>query len=458
MTGAMGASETDTTLHLDALRRFEARQLDETAATCERILTTASDDWLALRLLGAVRGRQGAFEEAVRLLTAALINAPPDTCQVVAMLNELAEALRGQQDLAAALDCYQRALAVNPRHAGTLHNCGSTLVLLNRHAEALQQYRLAQAVTPDAAELRFNEGLTLLALGMWPEAWQLMEARLSVPALGLNELFPPSVPHWRGETDIGGKTILLQAEQGFGDTIQYVRYANLVADRGARIVLRVQPALSKLLAELPGVHQVITFDQDVPPVDLQCPLMSLPLAFSTTVDSVPAPVPYLRARPEYMLVWQVLLDHRRRKRIGIAWASRPVTLMRSMPVATLAALLRRGDLEFHVLQPVISAADRAWLDASGSVVDHSSALKDFADTAAAIAQMDLVITIDTAVAHLAGALGVPVWIMLPFSADGRWLIDRSDTPWYPTARLFRQQRLGDWEGVVAEVVRALFSA
>jgi tetratricopeptide (TPR) repeat protein len=455
MTQAMGASAADTTLHLNALRRFEAGQLNETAAICDQILTTAPADWLALRLLGAVRGRQGAFDEAVRLLTAALSNAPPDTRQAIALLNELAEALRGCRDYAAALDCYRRALALDPRETGTLHNCGSTLVLLNRHAEALEQYRLAEAVTPDAVELRFNEGLTLLALGKWPEAWRLMEARLSVPAMGLNEQFPSDVPHWRGETEIGGKTILLQAEQGFGDTIQYVRYARLVADHGARVVLRVQPALSKLLADLPAADRVITFDDEVPPVDLQCPLMSLPLAFNTSVESIPAPIPYLHARPEYLLVWRVLLGQRTCKRIGICWASRPVTLQRSMSLATLAPLLARRDIELHVLQPVMPDADRAWLDAHRAVVNHGTALKDFADTAAVIAQMDLVITIDTAVAHLAGALGVPVWIMLPFSADGRWLVDRSDTPWYPSARLFRQQRLGDWDGVVADVVRAL---
>jgi Flp pilus assembly protein TadD len=454
MTQAMGTS-VDTELHLSALRHFEAGQLGETSAICHRILATAPGDWVALRLLGAASVRQGAFAAAVPLLKAALDNGPPDKLQAIALLNELGDALRGCTDYVAALECYRRALTLDPREANSLQNCGSTLVLLNRHAEALEHYRLARSVRPDMAELEVNEGLTMLALGMWPEAWRLMEARLSVPSMHAANLFPSGIPYWRGETDIRGQTILLHADQGFGDTIQHVRYARLVAERGAHVVLRVPPALAKLLAEVPGAHQVITFDDAVPAVDLQCPLMSLPLVFNTTSDNVPAPVPYLHARSEYLLVWRVLLGRATVRRIGIAWAGRPQPPMRSMPVVRLASLLMHRDVEFHPLLPTISATDRAWLAGYPNVVDHGSALKDFADTAAVITQMDLVITIDTAVAHLAGALGRPVWIMLPSCADGRWLIGRSDTPWYPSARLFRQSKLGDWSGVLADVLQAL---
>jgi Flp pilus assembly protein TadD len=451
---AMGSSG-DPNLHLTALQHFEAGQLEEAAALCRRILASAPGDWVALRLLGAVRSSEGAFDEAVRLLAAALNKAPPDREQVITMLNELAEALRGRLDYTAARACYQRALALDPRDARTLHNDGSTLVLLNRHTEALEQYRLALAVTPDSAELRFNEGLTMLALGMWPEAWRSLEARLSVPAMHLADLFPSGVPHWRGETDIRGKTILLHAEQGFGDTIQCVRYARMVAERGARVVLRVQPALGKLLAGLAEAERVLTFYDSVSAVDVQCPLMSLPLVFNTTPDSVPASVPYLHARPEYMLVWRVRLGRPTRKRVGIAWAGGPLPAMRSMPLATLAPLLGRGDIEFHVLQPEMPEGNRAGSTRITTWWTTAARLRTLLIPPRVIAQMDLVITIDTAVAHLAGALGVPVWIMLPFSADGRWLIDRSDTHWYPTARLFRQRQQGDWNGVVADIIRAL---
>jgi hypothetical protein len=230
----------------------------------------------------------------------------------------------------------------------------------------------------------------------------------------------------------------------------------LVAAQGARVVLRIQPELGKLLAGLPGADRVITYADAIPDVDLQCPLMSLPLAFATTTTSVPARVPYVSVPPEYRILWQALLGSRQRKRIGLFWFGGQYLPLRSMTLATLEPLLlARPDLEFHALQQEIPEADRAWLAAHPVVVDHSTPPKDFADTAALVSLMDMVVSIDTAVAHLAGALGKPLAIMLPFSADCRWLLERSDTPWYPTARLFRQKRLGDWDGVVADVARSL---
>jgi hypothetical protein len=197
----------------------------------------------------------------------------------------------------------------------------------------------------------------------------------------------------------------------------------------------------------------------VPDVDLQCPLMSLPLAFGTTVATVPARVPYLTVPRESMVTWQALIgprQPRQHRRIGIAWSSGPRPPLRSMPLITLAPLLTgRSDLEFHSLQKEMSDTDRAWLEAHDMVVDHSAQQKDFADAAALIAHMDLVISVDTSLAHLAGSLGKPVWFMLPFSADSRWLRERTDTPWYPTARLFRQKQPGHWDGVVADVVEKL---
>ena len=264
------------------------------------------------------------------------------------------------------------------------------------------------------------------------------------------------MPHWRGETDIAGKSILLQAEQGLGDTLQFIRYAPLVAALGARVVVRVQPTLGALLARLPIADTVLTFADAVPDVDVQCPIMSLPLVFRTTLANVPAQAPYIGASPEYLMLWQALLGLRRRRRIGIAWFGRQNRPQRSMPLQALAPLLlARQDLEFHSLQKEIPDADRHWLATHRAMVDHSADQKNFADTAALVAQMDMVLSIDTSLAHLAGALGKPVWIMLPFSADWRWLVGRTDTPWYPTARLFRQKRPDDWEGVVAEVAQAL---
>jgi tetratricopeptide (TPR) repeat protein len=447
---------TDPTMLVEALRHFEADRFAEAAAACEAILHHSPHDWLALRLLGHIRKDERAFDQAAQLLTAALRAAPPDTPDIISILNELAEALRGKGDFAGALDCCRRALVRDPRNAMTLQNHGSMLIALNRHAEALEQYRLARAVMPDSAALRMNEGIAMLALGMWPEGWERLEARLSMPLPQGVDPFPEDVPHWRGQIDIAGKSILLHGEQGLGDTLQFIRYAPLVAARGARVVVRVQPTLGPLFARLPIADSVLTFFDAVPDVDVQCPIMSLPLVFRTTLANLPAQVPYLSTPAEYLMLWQALLGRRRRMRVGIAWYGRQNMPHRSMPLHTLAPLLlTRQDLEFQSLQKEMPDADRRWLGTHGVVVDHTEDQKNFIDTAALVAQMDLVLSIDTAMAHLAGALGKPVWIMLPFSADWRWLVARTDTPWYPTARLFRQQRLGDWDGVVAEVAQAL---
>ena len=452
----MASQPAELTMHVTALRHFEAGRLAAAAAVCHAILHRAPHDWLALRMLGGIHHREGTFDQAAQYIAAALQAAPRETADIVNLLNELAEALHGKRDLAGALDCYRRALKHDQRNAVALQNSGHVLVELNHHAEALEQFRLALTVTPDSPELRHNEAIAMLALGMWPEGWERLEARLQIPRLHLIDPVPADVPHWRGESCISGKTILLHAEQGLGDTLQYVRYVPLVAEHGARVVLRVQPELRKLLAGMPGADTVVTVHDAVPDVDLHCPLMSLPLAFATTTTTVPARIPYVSVPPEYQMLWQALLGRRQRRRIGLSWSGSQHLPARSMKLATLEPLLlARADLEFHALQQEIPEADRGWLAAHPVVADHSAAPKDFADTAALISLMDIVVSIDTAVAHLAGALGKKLAIMLPYNADCRWLLDRTDTPWYPTAQLFRQQRLGDWNGVVADVALAL---
>jgi tetratricopeptide (TPR) repeat protein len=437
-----------------ALRHSEAGRFGEVVAICTAILRRTPRDVRALRLLGLAHGAQGAYDQSGYFLTAALAAMPADSADAVGVLNELAALLCGQDDLAAAFDCYRRALERNPRDVTTLTNYAGALVHLNRHAEALALYRAALAITPESAELRTNAAVVLLAMGRWTEGWQVFEARLSLSEMFPPNRFPRDIPRWRGE-DITGKTILLQAEQGLGDTLHLVRYVPTVAARDARVVLRVQQDLGKVLAGFPGADAVVTNYDDVDDVDTWCPLMSLPLAFGTEITSIPSQVPYLQPPREYVWLWQTMLGLRRRPRIGIVWSARRYIPLRSMPLATLEPLLVRPDLEFHVLQKEIDEPDRAWLDRHPLVVDHSALLKDFADTAALISQLDLVLTIDTAVAHLAGAMARPVWLMLPFSADWRWLTDRTDTPWYPTARLFRQPRHRDWDAVVAEVIAAL---
>lgn len=436
-------------------RHFAAGRLADVVAVCAAILQCTPPNAGALRLLGLAQCGLGAHDQGAYFLTAALAAMPPEAADSASVLEELAAALSAQGDHAGALDCYRRALQRDPHDVPTLSQYGGALAQLNRHAEAIAQYRKALAIAPGSADLRTHEGIVLLTMGEWAAGWRSFEARLTLPKVDPANRFPRDVPRWRGETDIAGRTMLLQAEQGLGDTLNFVRYVPLVAARGARVILRVQRDLGKLLAGIQGADVVLTNDDDVAGVDLWCPLMGLPLAFGTDVTNIMSEVPYIRPRAEYVLLWQALLGLRRRPRIGIVWSARQYIPLRNMPLGALGPLLARGDLEFHALQQEIPEQDRVWLKEHPAVVDHSAELKDFADTAALVSLLDLVVTIDTAVAHLAGAMARPVWLMLPYSADWRWLTDRTDTPWYPTARLYRQQRPRDWQGVVAAVARDL---
>ena len=394
------------------------------------------------------------FDESAEQCRQALRLRPDDVLALVA----LGIALTATGQPAEAADWLRRAVAISPSYGAARMALGNALVALNCHAEALVQYREARAALPDSPELKHNEAIALLATGALAEGWELLEARFAVSRIFPAGTLPEATVFWRGESDIAGKTVLLQSEQGLGDTLQFVRYVPLVAERGARVVLRVQPRLVRLLTGMAGADTVIAAHETPPGCDLLCPLMSLPLAFGTRLDSIPAAVPYLRTPPEFQLLWQALLGVRTRPRVGIAWHGRQHLAFRSMPLAALAPLLRRTEFEFHSLQMDMPPADRGWLAANPVLIDHSAEQKDFADAAGLVSQMDLVVTIDTSLAHLAGALARPVWIMLPFSSDWRWLLDRDDTPWYPTARLFRQKRDKDWDGVVAEVNLSLREA
>jgi hypothetical protein len=261
-------------------------------------------------------------------------------------------------------------------------------------------------------------------------------------------------PLWLGEVGIEGKTILLHAEQGYGDTIQFVRYAPMVAERGTTVVLEVQASLKPLLAGLPGVSAVAGRGEALPPFDLHCPLMSLPLAFKTTVDSMPAAVPYLHAPGDRVEKWCGMLPDAKALRVGLAWSGSPKhknDRNRSIALSRLAPLCMDRTMQFVSLQRDLRGADAETLGGVPNVFAPGAALQDFADTAAVISLLDLVISVDTGVAHLAGALGKPVWILLPFNGEWRWLADRDDSPWYPSARLFRQPKVDDWESVIARV-------
>jgi tetratricopeptide (TPR) repeat protein len=394
---------------LQALRRYE-----EALASCERALALRPDHAEAWSNRGVVLQVRRRFDEA--------------------------------------LASYDRALALRPDWPAALNNRANTLAELARFKEAREQYDRALAFAPDYAEAGLNRAFLLLLLGEFEEGWRAYEWRRKTPT------WTPRIfaqPEWAGENP-SGKTLLLYAEQGFGDTIQFVRYAGLVAARGARVVLAVQPALKELLADSDCAETVVAAGEPLPPFDLHCPLLSLPRRFATTAATIPADTPYIRPPSARVEAWKARLPHG--LRVGLAWSGHPSNSKdydRSIPFEQLAPLLALAGVRFVSLQKDVRASDAPAFAACDRVIDLRAEFNDFSDTAAAIANLDLVITVDTAVAHLAGAMGKPTWILLPYVPDFRWQMDRADSPWYPTARLLRKSAAGDWGEVLAGVARQL---
>jgi tetratricopeptide (TPR) repeat protein len=355
-----------------------------------------------------------------------------------------------------ALASYDRALAKQPDYADALVNRGVTLHDLKRFDEALASYDRAIALQPDHADAHFFGSMSRLLTGDFGRGWIEYEWRRKGASTGPSRRDFPQPP-WLGGEGIADKTILLHSEQGFGDTIQFCRYVPLVAARGARVVLEVEEPLRDLLTGLAGTARVITKGNLLPDFDLQCPLLGLPLAFGTRLETIPSAMPYLRAPDRALLKWGTRLPTKRRPRIGMAWAGNAKHIRdreRSINLGSLLPLLD-VDATYVSLQKEVRAPDTATLREGADIIHFGHELDGFSDTAALISHLDLVISVDTAVAHLAGALGKPVWILLTHVPDWRWLLDRDDSPWYPTARLFRQSGTREWDSVIAQVRNAL---
>lgn len=355
----------------------------------------------------------------------------------------------------AALASYDRAIAADPGLAAAHANRGCTLDCLGRPQEALASCERAVALQPDYAVAHLNRALTLLRVGRFPEGWAEYEWRWRNRESALcRDQRHSSVPLWLGREPLAGKTILLHAEQGYGDTLQFCRYASLVHERGAKVVLEVHPALKRLLSRLEGAAQVVSRDEPTPDVDYQCPLMSLPLAFGTTLASIPSGQRYLIGEPELVERWRARLGERRGFRVGLVWSGgfRPnepeywsANARRNIGLQSLIELddPRIEYVSLQKGQPAEAGGPR--------LIDLGRELSDFAETAALIENLDLVVSVDTATAHLAAALGKPTWILSRFDGCWRWLMSRSDSPWYPSVRLFRQRAPGTWDEVVRQV-------
>ncbi len=355
-----------------------------------------------------------------------------------------------------ALADYNKAIPLKPGHADALYNRGTALMGLGRVDEAIANFDEAIALKPDHADAFWNRAFARLLLGYSRDAWNDYELRWRTDELdALRREFRQ--PLWQGEVGIIGKRILLHAEQGFGDTIMAARYARRVLDMGARVILEVPLPLVSLMEQIEGTT-VITQGQALPDFDLHCPMMSLPGAFDATPENIPAEVPYLRASAAHLEKWRQRLPRTGGLRVGLNWAGREGfkhDATRSIGLARMLPLLACTDVEFFALQKDLRAGDDEILREHPQIIPLGHEFETFADTAAVVSLLDLVISSDTAIVHLAGALAKPVWVLLQFVPEWRWLLDREDSPWYPTARLFRQERLDDWSGVVEKAAAAL---
>lgn len=364
-----------------------------------------------------------------------------------------------------ARESYQRALELAPAFADAWNNLGLTQVDLNEHAQALHSYERALTVNPAAAETHWNRSLCLLQLGQLEAGWAEYEWRWERSRIKASRR-TFAQPLWLGNFSIDGKTILLHAEQGLGDTLQFCRYAKTVSKLGAKVVLEVPRELMRLMSTLDGVNQLIEAGHALPPFDCHCPLLSLPLACKTDLASIPSKTPYLFADPQASREWHERIAAPAQKclKVGLVWAGgnrphvaelRKNDARRSITFERLAPILDVPNVRFFSLQKGPAARQLQHDDSHLDVIDYTEELDDFADTAALVANLDLVISVDTSTAHLAGALDKPVWILNRFDTCWRWMLERTDTPWYAQAKLFRQPALGDWDSVIRNVRDAL---
>ncbi len=429
---------------------------DEAAACYEQALVLKPDDHRVINNLGVVRFLQNDPDTAATLHQRSLAIQPdyPEALSNLSVIRRLKSDLDG-----AILHC-QKALALRPDYPDALNNLGNALKDARRLEKAVAAYQGAVRLKPDDAEFHHNLSMALLALGRFDEGWREYEWRWKCKQL--RSAFQAFAQHaWQGEAG-EGRTLLIHAEQGFGDTLQFCRYAPLVKERGFRVVMAVPPPLKRLIQSLDGVETVVTAGDVLPHFDLHCSMMSMPYVFHTTVETIPAKLPYLSPDPMDMAMWRdrvaALADDT--LKVGLVWAGglrahSPDLIAtdqnRSIAPEILAPLMDVPGVQFFSLQKAGAQAPDTF-----PLIDWMADCHDFADTAALIMNLDLVITVDTAVVHLTGALGKPVWLLNRFNSCWRWFVERDDSPWYAgTLRLFCQKKMGDWDEVVRRVREAL---
>jgi tetratricopeptide (TPR) repeat protein/ADP-heptose:LPS heptosyltransferase len=482
----------DVALFNKAVALGKLGRIDETFAIHDRLRSIRSRDSTVTDLnLADLLINLGRRDDALAALNLLLDKHPNNA----AALQLRAVCFRTLLQLKRSLADSRHAHVLDPQNAGVCNNIGAVLHELGRHEEALPWLEKAIGLRPDYVEALNNKALLQhqlhhlaeaaktydrvksidpfnaaaelgrahlhLLQGDFESGWAAREARWRVP--GLPIIYPQfSQPMWLGKTDISGKTILIYADEGMGDAIQLARYIPMVASRGARVILLVHAALKPLLSAVEGVSHCVAINSAdaMPAFDTYCPMLSLPLAFATKLENVPAKIPYLpRPTEDRVRAWSDKFTPHNRLRVGLAWAGNPGhsnDVNRSIPLGALARITD-VDATFVSLQKDLRPGDKPILKQSG-IVDATAGLADFAETAALICNLDLVITVDTSVAHLSGALGRPTWILLPYTPDYRWLLGRDDSPWYPSARLFRQTESREYGSVLDRMRTELAAA
>ena len=506
----------------------ELQRLDEALASAKRAVELKPSLYEAHKSLSLISSKLKKFDEALTSWNNTIELQPNhaeafnNRCSVLIELGRLDEALASidcaielKNDFAEAYDnrgvvlsklnrfdealvSFERAIELKPDYAGAYCNRGVTLTKSNQHDEALVSFERAIELKPDYAEAYYNKGrlfqeslkeynlasinydnaialrpeyieakwnksLLKLLLGDYENGWQLYEHRWETESQKLsNRIY--SQPLWLGDEPLANKTILIWAEQGLGDTIQFCRYIKMVSNLGAKVIFDVQEPLLKSLVTLNGVNKTIQIGEKLPNFDFHCPLLSLPLAFKTTIETIPNGIPYLSPDPNKVAYWRQKLEEKSNLRVGLVWSGgfRPdqpevwsVNKRRNIPLIKLKSL-NLPNIDFYSLQKGVEAEEElATLQSSGwngpNIIDFTKELNDYSDTAALIANLDLVVSVDTSVVHMTGAIGKPIWILNRFDTDWRWFVDRSDSPWYPTATIFNQPSFGDWDAVVEDV-------
>jgi len=480
--------ESHKALSLLALLTAESGNYETALSLIQKALQLSPSSAYYHNLFGHIQSQAGQIAAAELSLRRA-IEFDPNLAEAYFNLGAVYQV---EEKIDAATDCFRRALKLNPNNVSVLIRLGNILlakkneeslihferavqidpqradargclVLAHLSMAALQSdrretekmfdsYRRALAIQPDHIEAHWNLSNELLRYGNLLEGWKQYEWRWKWPQF-TSRRHNFLEPIWRG-APLNGARVLLHAEQGLGDTIQFVRYAPMVSEKGGEVILEVDSSLHRLLSWMPGMRQVIIAGERLPDFDIHCPLMSLPLAFGTTLETIPASVPYIRVDLGHHAMWKKRIEGAGFN-VGLVWAGNPAHTRdrrRSIALKSFAPLAQAKGVRLFSLQKGPAAEEATQRPAGMNLIDWTSSIVDFADTAAIIAEMDLVISVDTSVAHLAGAMGKPTWILVPWPSDWRWMLDREDSPWYPTARLFRQAETEKWEPVIEKLI------